>query len=101
MKKILLLGACLGALASPPIFAQTVGPQVAIVTSYSGGFAAGHYVVDKDGKTEIVDFTANNLEKGQRERAETLRLIVAKLYQEGYTLKAGVGPGELIFVKEK
>ena len=101
MKILLLSGACLVGLASQPVLAQTTLPQVAIVTSYSSGFAAGHYVVNKDGKTEIVDFTASNLEKGQRERAETLRLIVAKLYQEGYALKAGAGPSELIFVKER
>jgi hypothetical protein len=101
MKKRLFIEACLVALASTPVLAQTTGPQVAVVTSYSNGFAAGHFVVDKDGKTEVIDFPGNTLEKAQRERVETLRLIVAKLYQEGYALKAGASSGELIFVKEK
>jgi hypothetical protein len=66
MKKLLFLGTCLLALGSQPVMAQMTGPQIAVVTSYSSGFAAGHFVVDKDGKTEVIDFLANTLEKGQR-----------------------------------
>lgn len=106
MKKLFFFSACLVALSSAPVKAQTGGPAVAIVSIwYTGASAgAGHLLVDRDGTATVTDFEAGGgmkaaIEQAQRVRAEVLRKAVAQLYQEGYQLKASVSRDELIFVK--
>ena len=111
MKKLLFLGACLVALASQPVMAQTgVVPSVAVVSIWYPGDGNQPYLqIDRDGKTERTTvlslgigekITSNTVEA----RAKALRQTVIKLYKEGYVLKASLGHkevDELIFVKEK
>ncbi|MGI4822687.1 MAG: hypothetical protein ACRYFV_15870 [Janthinobacterium lividum] len=99
MKKLLLLSACLLALGSSPVMAQTGTPAVAVVRNWANGLASGHLLIDRDGKTEQVDYNAATTAKGVESEAEAVRQVVAKLYQEGYSLKASLSPNLLIFVK--
>jgi hypothetical protein len=103
MKKLLFLGACLMALASQPVMAQTGGAQVAVVRLLSSGshlFVTTTYGV---GKTESVDTDVPlSIAKSQKPIAEAYQQVVMKLTQEGYTLKgmsAGDGYTTLIFMK--
>jgi hypothetical protein len=111
MKKLIFLGACLVALASQPVKAQTgVVPSVAVVSIwYPGGGGLPYLQIDRDGIIERK--TGLGLGIGEKitgdaveARAKALRQTVIKLYQEGYVLKASLGHkevDELIFVKEK
>ena len=112
MKKRLFLGACLVALASQLVEAQTVAPAVAVVIiKYEGdGPGLGHLMIDREGKIErknVLNATFGNavpVEDVLLARAKILRQTVAQLYQEGYVLKASLAhtvDDELIFVKEK
>lgn len=104
MKKILLLGACLVALASQPVLAQTGGTEVVVVRVVDTG---GRFVIGRPGgKTEEVSFNSSYSSKGLAESAVQLQQAVASLYQQGYTLKstftgASGSVSTLIFVKEK
>jgi hypothetical protein len=84
MKKLLFFSACLVALSSAPVKAQTGGPAVAVVSIwYTGASAgAGHLLVDRDGTATVTDFEAGGgmkaaMEQAQRVRAEVLRKAVA------------------------
>jgi hypothetical protein len=55
MKKLLFLGACLVALASQPVMAQTGGADV-VVVQVSFGLGAGQILISHGGgKTEVVE----------------------------------------------
>jgi hypothetical protein len=89
MKKILFLGACLVALASQPVMAQTTGPNIVIVRveeRYSGNLML---FVERDGQaTETIVYEETkkaNMGKGYYP-------VLNKLYQQGYQLQ-GVIPG--------
>ena len=99
MKKLFLLSACLLALSASPVLAQTSAPAVAVVKVWVKGFTEGHILIDRDGKMEDVEYKASGTAKGLETEADTLRQVVAKLYQEGYSLKASLSPTMLIFVK--
>jgi hypothetical protein len=103
MKKLLFLGAFLVALASQPVMAQTAGPDVVVVQAYFP-VGTGRVVISRGpGKTEELEFK-NGFR--QSAAAESYQQVIAKLYQEGYSIKASFGSGTtilstLIFVKEK
>ena len=104
MKKLLFLGACLVALASQPVMAQTGGADVVVVRVYDG---TGKFVIGRPGgKIEELSFNPNYTSKGLAESTDQLQKAIASLYQQGYTLKstfggAGGSVATLIFVKEK
>jgi hypothetical protein len=119
MKKLLFLGACLVALASSPVMAQTHkaevvmshtelaqtgGAEVVVVRVYDG---TGKFVIGRPGgKVEELSFNPNYTSKGLAESTGQLQKAVASLYQQGYTLKSTFGGAQgsiatLIFVKEK
>jgi hypothetical protein len=106
MKKLLFLGACLVALASQPVMAQTTvsqpvlsqttEPQVVIVQLTYTGFGAGHLsLIRGAGKTEKTDFSGQS--------GEVLQVVITRLSQEGYSLKgtfaAGASTAMMVFMK--
>jgi hypothetical protein len=102
MKKLLFLGACLVALASQPALAQTGGADVVVVRfSYEGTARVHAFITRGAGKTEV-----QQLKGSTSEENEFCQQVIAKLYQEGYSLKStfsagGVPPNNLVFTKEK
>ena len=105
MKKLFFLGACLLALASQPVMAQTGGSSVVTVRiSQSGGraYVATSNGIDKAEVSEIEVPTYTNKNIGPT--ADIFQQTVAKLSQQGYTLK-GMSGGDiittLVFVKDK
>jgi hypothetical protein len=85
MKKLLFLGACLVALASQPVMAQTAGPSIVVVQVFAAGFAKYQVVIDRGGdKPELVEFKADP----QVKQAGVYQHIFEKLAQEGYVIKS-------------
>jgi hypothetical protein len=106
MKKLLFLGACLVALASSPVKAQTGAADVVVMTVKSVVLGRKRVVIGySDGKTE--EQIIKNVivsDKGQDEGITQYQAIIAKLYQQGYPLKSTFSQDEgrstsLIFVK--
>jgi hypothetical protein len=108
MKKLLFLGACLLALASQPVMAQTGGADVVVMTVKALGVNRVRVVLAYNGgKTEaqIVKNIATT-DEAQDEATSEYQRIIAKLYQQGYSLKSTFSQGygdrdtsTLIFVK--
>jgi hypothetical protein len=103
MKKLLFLGAFLVALASSPVRAQATLPTVVVVqvSFWAGG---GQILISRgEGQTETLAFKKD---KNQGFEPEAYQQVIAKLYQEGYTLKSTFSDGvrnqsNFIFIKEK
>jgi hypothetical protein len=115
MKKLLFLGACLVALASQPVMAQTGAADIVVVkVSESGGYLQFD-IARPSSKPEHREFTLKQLkEKGDSYfisgQAEYTRLLLVELAQQGYTLTttyssnysaAGSGPTTLVFTKRQ
>lgn len=106
MKKLLFLGACLVALASQPVMAQTGGADVVVVRVYDGSVSGRLVIAHAGGKTEELPFNGSYNSKGLAESGNQLQQVVTTLYQQGYALKStfsssGGVVATLIFVKEK
>jgi hypothetical protein len=87
MKKLLFSGACLVALASSPVRAQTVRPPVVVVQLYFSGISTQHIAITRgEGQTEDIEFK----DPGTKDHrtTEAYQRALAQLYQEGYTLKS-------------
>jgi hypothetical protein len=101
MKKLLFLGACLVALASQPIMAQT-GSDVVVVHFTRAGGGGGHFVATiayEGGKTEVQDVKGD-----EAAEVKFAQQVIAKLYKQGYSLRGSFAPGfpstnMLVFVK--
>ena len=85
MKKLVFLGACLVALASQPVMAQTGGTDVVVVKVYEYASEQRISVTHSDGKTEEVSSRAGR--SSLPEAGAALQKVFAALYQQGYTLK--------------
>ncbi|MGI4872468.1 MAG: hypothetical protein ACRYFX_14980 [Janthinobacterium lividum] len=102
MKKLLFLGACLVALASSPVKAQTGGAEVVVVHFYHNGTPRLYAAIARgDSAPQVVDMKGDGAEE-----ATFCQRILAKLYQEGYSLRSTFGgssslTGTLVFTKEK
>jgi hypothetical protein len=100
MKKILFWGACLVALASQPVLAQTSGSEVVVVQVEFTGFDNYRFRISHgEGKTEV--YTVKGKDNGL---AEAVQKQVAQLYQQGYALKGefrtnGTPTTLMVFVK--
>ena len=106
MKKLLFLGACLLALSSSPVRAQTGGSDVVVVRLVDGLPSSQLVIVRGPGQNEQLELPAGIGTKNLISSGEVLQQAVAKLYQEGYTLKStfsskGGSAATLIFTKEK
>jgi flagellar hook assembly protein FlgD len=92
MKKLIVLAACLLALTSQPVLAQTGGPDVVVVRveEYSGH---AHLTIERAGKEpEEIEFNWNpKVGKGER-ASKGYYDALAKLYQQGYQVQATI-PG--------
>jgi hypothetical protein len=105
MKKLIFLGACLVALTSQPVLAQTDGADVVvIVQTYPIAGGTRVLVSRSAGNTEQIDFKSGG--KNQAQEAEGYQQLFAKLYQEGYSLTSTFSPGSmaastLVFTKKK
>ncbi|MGI4822688.1 MAG: hypothetical protein ACRYFV_15875 [Janthinobacterium lividum] len=106
MKKLLCLGACLVALASSPVMAQTVLPGVVVVRVNENNAKKVRVVVAYgNGKTEVTIVEASNSVEGGNAVVEGYQQVFQKLYQQGYSLKTSFTDGqysyEHTFVFEK
>ena len=99
MKKLLFLGACLVALASQPVKAQTGGADVVVARFYYEGGRLYVAIARGAAEPEIQDMRGS-----EAAEAQFCQKVVAKLYQEGFSLKStfSSGPGyksTLVFAK--
>jgi hypothetical protein len=103
MKKLVFLGACLLALGSSPVMAQTGGPEVVVVRLFDNGTSVNLVISRGPSKSEKVAFGSGGRDERLTETAEAYQQLVAKLYQEGYSLKSTFtavnGLATLVFVK--
>lgn len=105
MKKLFFIGACLVALASQPVLAQTGGADVVVVQLKESVTGTMRVVIAyPGGKMEEQEFKAGYTDKAQNEAATEYQKLITKLYQQGYTLKSTFGPGHsllqtLVFIK--
>ena len=105
MKKLFFLGACLVALASSPVKAQTGGVDVVVVKVFEASMSMRIAITHGQGKTQVIETDGGGSRKSNFvTSAETLQRIVADLYQRGYTLKSTFGTdggnlNTLVFVK--
>jgi opacity protein-like surface antigen len=113
MKKLLFLGACLVALASQPVMAQTGAADIVVVKVSEGGGYLQFDIARPGSKPEHREFSLKQMkEKGDGYyvggQAEYTRLLLVELAQQGYALTAnyssnegsgGSGPTTLVFTK--
>lgn len=90
MKKLLFLGACLVALASQPAVAQAGSPDVVTVKVKEAFYYLQIIISRGAGKPQVLDFPQKALKEDGAIEAATQQ-VIAKLYQEGYTLKETFG----------
>lgn len=88
MKKLLLLGAYMAAVASSPVLAQTGTSEVAIVQLYFTRINTGHLSLTRTtGTTEAAQFKTSNT---HQEEATAYQRVFTQLYQDGYSLKSTI-----------
>lgn len=97
MKQLILLGASLLAVAARPALAQTNAPEVVVVKiTEANSMAYLRIIVARgEGKTEET-ILKNRALGGTAGAAEASQKVLAKLYAEGYTLKATYGGGDRV-----
>jgi opacity protein-like surface antigen len=112
MKKLFFLGACLVALASQPVIAQTAAADIVVVKVSEGSGYLNFDIARPGSKPEHREFSLKQLkEKGESYyisgQAEYTRILLVELTQQGYTLTttyntnlgAVAGPTTLVFTK--
>jgi predicted secreted protein len=92
MKKLIFLAACLVALTSQPVLAQTVGTDV-VVVRVAEAVGRTHLTIERSGQEpEEISFDwADKTSKNQRASKGYLDAL-NKLYQQGYQVQATI-PG--------
>ena len=114
MKKCLFLGACLLAVASQPVMAQTSTVDIIVVKVLEGNGLLHFDIARPGSKPEHREFSARQLkEKGEGNhlsgQAVYTRDLLVELTQQGYTLTTtyssssapGIGPVTLLFTKRQ
>jgi hypothetical protein len=91
MKRFVFLGACLLALASQPVKAQTGGPDIVVVKVIEGSGQLHFHIARPGVKPEHREFNLKQLkEKGEGDyysgQTECTRNLLVELTQQGYTL---------------
>jgi hypothetical protein len=87
MKKLIFLGACLVALTSQPVLAQTGGAGVVIMRVYEGSGQTRVVLAYGGNKTEVINFENGFSEEKVKASAANFQQVVSRLQQEGYSLK--------------
>ena len=103
MKKLLLLCACLLALASP-LRALAGPPAIVLVRILDNGPSIKVIITRGEGKSEQVEFDGGPSDKKLPLASEGYYKVIHKLYQEGYTLQSTFNSTQgayttLLFVK--
>ncbi|TDN38256.1 hypothetical protein E4631_06190 [Hymenobacter sp. UV11] len=115
MRKLLFLGACLVALASQPVMAQTGGAEVIVIKVLEANGSMQIGIARPGSKPEHREVNLKQLkEKGEGDylngQAEYTRSLLVELSQQGYSLTTtytanegtgGSGPTTLIFTKRQ
>jgi opacity protein-like surface antigen len=111
MKKLLFIGACLVALASQPVMAQTGATDIVVVKVTEGYGTLEFYIARIGSKVEHREFSLKQLkEKGEGSytsgAAEHTLSLLVELAQQGYTLAttyapSGNSPTTLVFTKRQ
>lgn len=108
MKKLLFLGACLVALASQSVMAQTGAADIVVVKASEAGGYLQFDIARPGSKPEHREFSLKQMkEKGDGYhiggQAEYTRILLVELAQQGYTLtttySSGSVPTTLVFTK--
>jgi len=107
MKKLFFLGACLVALASQPVMAQTGGAEVLVVRITEALRRVNVSITRPDGKSEQLDFENGAFGERLDKSGQGYQKLFAMLYQQGYrlqsTFSAEATPSDvrttLVFVK--
>jgi hypothetical protein len=104
MKNILLLCACLLALAAPQRAAGAPPPTIAVVRIYDNGVTINAVITRGEGKSEKVAFQSGGLDRKLVLAGEGYYQLFQRLYQEGYVLQSTFSNGNselttLLFVK--
>jgi opacity protein-like surface antigen len=116
MKKLLFLGACLVALASQPVMAQTGAADIVVVKVIESYGRIEFFIARAGSKPEHREFGFKQLKEKGEDRffyngsAEYTRSLLMELAQQGYNLtttytSGGVasdpGPTTLVFTKRQ
>lgn len=98
MKKLLLLCACLLALASPLRAQTVVAPaDIVVVRVRDSGGDFQVFITRGPGKTEILKFEGGAGDKKNIQSNEGYYVFLSKLYQEGYKLQNSFINGDSAF----
>lgn len=95
MKKLVFLGACLVALASSPVMAQTGGSEVVTVRVAEENGRAQLWINWPNREPEHVEFDWNDKEGKGANAGIGYEATLTKLYQQGYHLQ-GIIPGLMV-----
>lgn len=89
MKKLLLLSACLLALAARPAAAQAQTPDLVVVRVKELGKALRFVITRGAGRSEDVEFPkSGSADQRMTNVSEAYHKVFSKLYQEGYSLQS-------------
>jgi opacity protein-like surface antigen len=88
MKKLLFLGACLVALASQPVMAQTTAPEIVVVRVTEDSRHVYVSITRADGKSEQLKFDNGAIGEGLDKSGQGYQKLFATLYQQGYRLQS-------------
>ncbi len=103
MKKLVLLCACLWALAAP-LRALAGPPDIVVVRILDNGVSINAVITRGEGKSEKIAFDSGGNDKRLTEASEGYYKLFNQLYQEGYTLQSTFsdhGLTTLLFVKNQ
>jgi hypothetical protein len=104
MKKLFFMGACLVALASQPVMAQTGKPDVVVVKVMESMNTMRIVVAQGSGTPQVQELDGGAGAKSMVSSSQEIQKVVAGLYAQGYSLKSTFGGNQgvlstLIFVK--
>ena len=106
MKKLLLLGACVGALLTEPVRARASEPELIVVKVLESQLATRIVIARSWGIPEEMEITPDivgNEATVQVKVAQEIQKVLTKLYEQGYTIKStfsgAQGASTLVLVK--
>jgi opacity protein-like surface antigen len=90
MKKLILLSACLLALAARPAAAQAQAPNpdVVVVQLYDSGASVQLVVTRGEGQSEKIEFQSGGTDKRLTAASQGYHKLLSGLYREGYALQS-------------